>query len=477
MATTSIWKVEQRLDHVIDYAEDELKTHKEENESKGIRYKDLGQVINYASRNSKTDNGKYVTSINCDVRTAYQEMLTTKKHFNKLGGIIAFHAVQSFKEGEVTPEIAHKIGVELAKELWEDRFEVIVTTHLNTENIHNHFVINSVSFKDGKKYYDGHTTYARMRHISDEICERYGLSVLQEKPTKRTNIKYDNFYKKSLGIDYVSDFERNVKQDLDYAISQATSYEDFEAILRKMKYEIYHRGKSLSVLHAPRKRPIRINRRFGEDYSDVGIRNQIKKKLLNTSDITNTPKDIFPEVNSKFYKTPRVYTGKRSKNIIPYSGKLYRLYLYYGYLLNVYPKYHNNQYLSNLIGEDIKNMDRIQKQKEFISLNHIHSAKELLNFKQEINKQYNEIYALQESIRVMIGKTKNPDRIKFLRKKLKDLQDYRKILNGKEEMCNQIIQDSKEMLYKIREAEKEQEDEKQKELEEQKKEETKKKSR
>ena len=79
--------------------------------------------------------------------------------------------------------------------------------------------------------------------------------------------------------------------------------------------------------------------------------------------------------------------------------------------------------------------------------------------------------------RVMIGKTKNPDRIKFLRKKLKDLQDYRKILNGKEEMCNQIIQDSKEMLYKIREAEKEQEDEKQKELEEQKKEETKKKSR
>ena len=80
MATTSIWKVEQRLDHVIDYAEDEMKTHKEENELKGIKYKDLGQVINYASRNSKTDNGKYVTSINCDVRTAYQEMLTTKKH-------------------------------------------------------------------------------------------------------------------------------------------------------------------------------------------------------------------------------------------------------------------------------------------------------------------------------------------------------------------------------------------------------------
>ena len=477
MATTSIWKVEQRLDHVIDYAEDELKTHKEENESKGIKYKDLGQVINYASRNSKTENGKYVTSINCDVRTAYQEMLTTKKHFNKLGGIIAFHAVQSFKEGEVTPELAHKIGVELAKELWGDRFEVIVTTHLNTENIHNHFVINSVSYKDGKKFYDGHTTYARMRHISDEICERYGLSVLKEKPTKRTNIKYDNFYKKSLGIDYVSDFERNVKQDLDYAISQANSYEDFESILRKMKYEIYHRGKSLSVLHSPRKRPIRINRRFGDDYSEIGIRNQINKKLLNISNLTNTSKDIFPEVNSKFYRKLRIYARKKNKKIIPYSGKLYRLYIYYGYLLNVYPKYHNNQYLSNLIREDIKNMDRIQKQKEFISLNKIHSAKELLIFKQEINKQYNVIYSLQESIRVMLGKTKDPEKIKVLRNKLKDLQDTRKILNEKEVMCNQIIQDSKEMLYKIREAEKEQEIEKQKELEEQKKEENKKKLR
>ena len=316
-----------------------------------------------------------------------------------------------------------------------------------------------------------------MRHISDEICERYGLSVLQEKPTKRTNIKYDNFYKKSLGIDYVSDFERNVKQDVDYAISQATSYEDFETILRKMKYEIYHRGKSLSVLHAPRKRPIRINRRFGEDYSEIGIRNQIKKKLLNTTDITNLSKDIFPEVNSTFYKVPKVYTRKKNKNIIPYSGKLYRLYLYYGYLLNVYPKYHNNQYLSNLIREDIKNMDRIQKQKEFISLNHIHSAKELLNFKQEINKQYNEIYALQESIRVMIGKTKKPDRIKVLRRKLEDLQNYRKTLNEKEVMCNQIIHDAKDMLYKINEAEKEQENEKQKKLEEQKKEENKKKLR
>ena len=71
----------------------------------------------------------------------------------KTDGIFVFYGEQSFKHGEVTPELAHEIGVKLANEMWGDRFQVVVTTHLNTNHIHNHFVLNSVSFKDGKKYY------------------------------------------------------------------------------------------------------------------------------------------------------------------------------------------------------------------------------------------------------------------------------------------------------------------------------------
>ena len=121
-------------------------------------------------------------------------MQDTKKYYNKEDKILAFHAYQSFKEGEVTAELAHKIGVQLANEMWGDRFQVIVTTHLNTHCIHNHFVINSVSFKDGLKYYDNHTNYSIMRHLSDEICKEYGLSVLEEKSTKK-KLNYENFYK------------------------------------------------------------------------------------------------------------------------------------------------------------------------------------------------------------------------------------------------------------------------------------------
>ena len=93
-----------------------------------------------------------ISGINCNVSNAYEEMKQVKKAFQKESGIVAFHGYQSFKEGEVTPDIAHKIGVELATEMWGDKYQVIVTTHLNTKHIHNHFVVNSVSFIDGKKF-------------------------------------------------------------------------------------------------------------------------------------------------------------------------------------------------------------------------------------------------------------------------------------------------------------------------------------
>ena len=76
----------------------------------------------------------------------------TGKRFGKTNGVVAFHAYQSFREGEVTPEQCHEIGVALARKVWGGRFQVLVATHMNTDNLHNHFVINSVSYVDGKKY-------------------------------------------------------------------------------------------------------------------------------------------------------------------------------------------------------------------------------------------------------------------------------------------------------------------------------------
>ena len=138
MATTKIWSVKGWIGQVMNYVENEEKTS-------AIRYsktdiQSLRAVMNYAVQDYKTEKQYYVSGINCLPQTARQEMLQVKKQFNKEDGIIAFHAYQSFKPGEVTPDLAHQIGLELANELWGERFQVLVTTHLDKAHIHNHFV-------------------------------------------------------------------------------------------------------------------------------------------------------------------------------------------------------------------------------------------------------------------------------------------------------------------------------------------------
>lgn len=116
--------------------------------------------MNYATQDYKTEEQRYVSGVNCIPEIARDKMLLVKRQFGKEGGIVAFHAYQSFAPGEATPEQAHEIGLELARRLWGERFQVIVATHLDKKHIHNHFVLNSVSFVDGKKYNDCKASYA-----------------------------------------------------------------------------------------------------------------------------------------------------------------------------------------------------------------------------------------------------------------------------------------------------------------------------
>lgn len=154
MAVTAIWPISGRLDQVIAYVRNPEKT---ENPAWGgedlqglsdvMQYameqtstKGMLNALEYVVDESKTDHQYYVSGIRCDPQSAREAMALTKRRFQKEGGIVLFHGYQSFKPGEVTPEQAHEIGVELANRLWGDRFEVVIATHLNTGVLHNHFV-------------------------------------------------------------------------------------------------------------------------------------------------------------------------------------------------------------------------------------------------------------------------------------------------------------------------------------------------
>lgn len=149
MAVSKIWKVTVRLAQVIDYATNPEKTAAKKFTPE--QYQALADVLQYAKNEEKTEREFYVDGINCNASTARDQFVTVKEQFGKPDGIQAYHGYLSFKEEDISPELAQKIGMEFANRVWGKRFQVVVTTHLNTKHLHCHFVVNSVSFVDGKR--------------------------------------------------------------------------------------------------------------------------------------------------------------------------------------------------------------------------------------------------------------------------------------------------------------------------------------
>lgn len=237
MATTSIWRVKGWLGKVVIYAENPEKTanpkfyaDRELTEQDGQQ---LSDVICYAVNSEKTqetgsEDGtplhRFVSGINCSPATARDEMLAVKKRFGKEDGTVAYHGYQSFAPGEATPELAHEIGVKLATRLWGDRYQVIVATHLDKENhLHNHFVVNTVSFVDGIKYHRTKKDYHDMQTVSDELCREYGLSVI-EHPQQGRSKQYGEWRAEQ---EQCPTWRGLIRSDIDEAIWQAMTERQF----------------------------------------------------------------------------------------------------------------------------------------------------------------------------------------------------------------------------------------------------------
>ncbi|MBR1654534.1 MAG: relaxase/mobilization nuclease domain-containing protein [Clostridia bacterium] len=386
MATTKLWKVEGRIDKVINYATNKKKT-------KNVNYNDsqvnieyssniLRSLLHYAANPDKTEKKYFETGINCEVESSYEEMMDTKTFYNKLDGILAYHGYQSFEEGEVTPEMAHEIGIRLAKEIWGDKFEVVVTTHLNTHCLHNHFVVNSVSFKDGKKYYSNRTNTALLRHTSDEICKEYGLSVIEEKPCKKSKINFDNYYKKYQQKD---NYHNTTKRDIDLAIRQAYSFDDFLFLMKKLDYEVIFRADKISVRKFNRNKNIRLVRSFGEDYTIDNIRRRI---IEETAVRVPFIEDYYRKVSFPFEKR-----HKRAK-----AKGFIALYYHYCYLLKVFPTKVPQQRLPASIRADVIRMEELSNEAKLLVKNNIKDENQLNAYIDNTNSKIKEILSKRRNL-------------------------------------------------------------------------------
>ena len=413
MATTSIWSIKNNLKQSINYIINPEKTINEDYGKNTYNYLELSSNKDYNFKNEKTH---YVSCLNCSETDPHKDMKFTKERYFKTDGILAFHAYQSFKEGEISADIAHEIGVEFAEEMFRD-YEVVVATHQNTNHIHNHFIINSVSFKTGKKYNNNRTNLAKLRQISDSLCEEYGLSVLKE------DIGYKSTYNHKV-INNV--YYKTLKEDLDNIISYSVTLKQVMDRMKQLGYKAYSRNGIITIYRDGYDK-VRIEKAFGNEYS----KDSISKRLYSSRQI------VFKQIPQK-----SIFQEYLSKTNNHHKG-IYGLFLYYCYLLKVFPQNHPKQYLPYSIRQEIKKLDSFSEQTRFMVSNKIETKEDLEAFAKNNYEELVILKSKRENLWKRYNRAKTEEDKSKILTEINDIQPKIKEFRKLDNYCKEIRKRSK----------------------------------
>ena len=384
------------------------------------RTTNLNGLIEYVMNGDKTDEMKYVSGVNCLPETAYEEMMSTKNRFNKgKEKIIGYHLIQSFAEGEVTPEVAHELGLEYVNEVFGKDFEVVVATHLNTNNVHNHIVINSVSLKTGKKFYDYHASRDYLRIVSDCICQYYGLSVLEDKIWKHKGA-YKRFAKEN-------PYMQMVKSDVDRCLEESYYEGDFAKRMKELGYDYsndYEQG--LVIIDNTRNRKVYLQKFFGDNYSY----NRVIDRILDYGNRNTIKYGKRYKMSIEEYK--KMLEIKRKNEI----KKLPLLYMLFCLLLKIEPLPAKMDFgktrvkITKEMRIEVKYMNELSRQAVLLSKNKIGSLDDLNTFRTKLEDEVRTLKGIRENLQSKKRKsTKQEDIAKFdtelklIAPKIKQLND------------------------------------------------------
>ena len=385
MAVTSLWRVKGYIGKVIMYAINPEKTtepvsYQTDAVSDGAE-DTLGGIVSYVGRDEATNQKSLVYGIRCHKDTAVQDMMAVKRKFKKTDGVIAYHGYQSFAEGEVTPDTAHEIGKALAKELWGNRYQVLITTHLDKDShIHNHFVINTVSYVDGKKYHRTKQDYYRMREVSDRLCKEYGLSVIEQPKTKGKSY-----------AEWKAEFEGRptvrgtIREAIDIAVNGSGSRLEFLDAMDQMGFIIDQSGKYPKIKHIGSERFVRFNS-LGPGYSPEEIFERIR--------YNEYPE--FPEVPPQ--ESPQqIFDGQTERVAAMNYTAVYHCFVTALKITTERPN--TNKKMCFLVREDQGKMRSYSDQLLMLTEHKIETKEQLLAFRERATAQIPEVIKLRQDMR------------------------------------------------------------------------------
>ncbi len=223
----------------------------------------LKAAIDYICNPEKTDGKLLVSSYGCAAETADIEFAWTRRYAIDKGTNLGRHLIQAFQPGEVTPEQAHEIGMELAKEILGGRYEFVLTTHIDCDHVHNHLIFNAVSFADHKHYHSNKRSYHFIRRTSDRICKGHGLSVIV--PGQDRGKSYIEHQAERAGTSY----KAKLRAAIDRLLPGCHDLEELLVRLQREGYEL-KRGKYISARAPGQERFTRL-KTLGADYAEDAL--------------------------------------------------------------------------------------------------------------------------------------------------------------------------------------------------------------
>lgn len=427
MAVSKLWAVTSRLGQVIDYAANPAKTAADNYTEE--QYQALRDVLAYAKDEEKTEREFFVEGINCNPTAARDQFVSVKQAYGKEDGIQAYHGYLSFKEQNITPELAQKIGMEFANEVWGKRFQVVVTTHLNTKHLHCHYVINSVSFVDGKRLWGDEKAWFKFRLVADKICEKYGLYY---NPNPERNKRTYYYRQEQAGMPNRYSITRDA---IDEAIAHSTNLKSFEYALTQMgfKHSLSESRKYWTIIPKGYTKPIRL-KSLGDNYTEEAI----KRRLTENQGVR-----LMPFTNQMV--VIRQYRLSTREHKIKKVGGLYGLYLHYCYKLGYLPKYkkQNTARLHYLLKEDLLKLDKITQETRLLGRENISTDEQLFSYKESVLSQIENLTDDRTHLRKLLRKNMSDDELSKVKEQIKTITDKLWTLRKEVGLCDDIAERSK----------------------------------
>lgn len=393
----------------------------------------LSRVLQYAANPKKTNNKLYISGINCEPETAYEEFTAVKRSYAKADGIEAYHGYLSFKEQNITPELTMKIGTEFAQEVWGKRFQVLVTVHTDTEHPHCHFVINSVSFVDGKKLWGEEKAWFKFKQTADRLCEKYGLYYNPKLVRGKSSSYHYNREKKGEPTRYLL-----AREAMEKALLQCTNTADLRYTLAKLGYELTmnDRRKYWTITPKGSKKPIRLVK-LSADYTPEGIRHRL----------VNNRYDRPPRIDYRHYRPKQYKLPTCGDRILQRTSVIYRIYLYYAFRLGVIHSYRRPDpaKLHWIFKDELAYLDRLSEEVRLMSREKISTDVELLAYKHKLEDRIQTFTDERSDLRKHSRRKISADELKETKDKITHITINLRKLRHELKLCEHIAERSKVM--------------------------------